>query len=99
MIDGKTVLCYECSHQSYFPASFCRKMALMMTFKNLLAPLQIGRMQIRNRIVMSAMETGYGTEAGNGSQQTKDYYEERAMGGVGELVTDSKNLWRKRGRR
>ena len=67
-------------------------MAVTATFKKLLEPVQIGRMQIRKRIVMPAMETGYGAEAGYVSQQMKEYYEERAMGGVGELVAGSQNF-------
>jgi 2,4-dienoyl-CoA reductase-like NADH-dependent reductase (Old Yellow Enzyme family)/thioredoxin reductase len=63
-------------------------MAVMTTFKKLLEPVQIGRMQIRNRIVMPAMETGYGTAAGYVSPQAKDYYEERAMGGVGLIIVE-----------
>jgi 2,4-dienoyl-CoA reductase-like NADH-dependent reductase (Old Yellow Enzyme family) len=41
---------------------------------------------------MPAMETGYGAEAGYVSQQMKEHYEERAMGGVGELVAGSLNF-------
>lgn len=52
----------------------------------LFSPISIGRMQLRNRIVMSPMETCYGTKHGAPSDQTIDYFEARARGGVG-LIT------------
>lgn len=52
----------------------------------LFSPISIGTMQLRNRIVMSPMETCYGTKHGAPSDQTIDYFEARARGGVG-LIT------------
>lgn len=43
-------------------------------------------MTVRNRVVMSPMETMYGTPEGLPSQRTRDYYAARAKGGVG-LIT------------
>ncbi|OSC39012.1 FAD-dependent oxidoreductase [Mycobacterium decipiens] len=43
-------------------------------------------MTVRNRVVMSAMETMYGTPDGLPSQRTRDYFAARAKGGVG-LIT------------
>lgn len=43
-------------------------------------------MPVRNRVVMSPMETMYGTEDGLPSQRTRDYFAARAHGGVG-LIT------------
>ncbi len=43
-------------------------------------------MQVRNRVVMSPMETMYGTPDGLPSQRTRDYFAARAKGGVG-LIT------------
>jgi 2,4-dienoyl-CoA reductase (NADPH2) len=51
-----------------------------------LAPGQIGAMSLRNRLVMSPMETMYGTPEGLPSERTRDYFAERAKGGVG-LIT------------
>ncbi|GAY18117.1 FAD-dependent oxidoreductase [Mycobacterium sp. shizuoka-1] len=58
----------------------------MSTFANLLRPGQIGSMALRNRLVMSPMETMYGTPDGLPSQRTRDYFAARAKGGVG-LIT------------
>ncbi|ORB64887.1 NADH oxidase [Mycobacterium shinjukuense] len=43
-------------------------------------------MTVRNRVVMSPMETMYGTRDGLPSQRTRDYFAARAEGGVG-LIT------------
>lgn len=43
-------------------------------------------MTVRNRVVMSPMETMYGTSDGLPSQRTRDYFAARARGGVG-LIT------------
>lgn len=51
-----------------------------------MAPGRIGAMTVRNRLVMSPMETMYGTPEGLPSQRTRDYFAARAKGGVG-LIT------------
>ncbi|MFC7496763.1 MULTISPECIES: FAD-dependent oxidoreductase [unclassified Nocardioides] len=53
---------------------------------HLLSPGRIGTMELRNRIVMSPMETMYGTPEGLPSDRTIAYFAARAAGGVG-LVT------------
>ncbi|MBV8928698.1 MAG: FAD-dependent oxidoreductase [Mycobacteriaceae bacterium] len=55
-------------------------------FEHLLRPGAIGTMSVRNRLVMSPMETMYGTPDGLPSQRTIDYFAARAKGGVG-LIT------------
>lgn len=57
-----------------------------MTHDHLLSPGRIGSMELRNRIVMSPMETMYGTPEGLPSDRTVAYFAARAAGGVG-LVT------------
>lgn len=57
-----------------------------MAFPHLLAPGRIGSMTTRNRIVMSPMETMYGTPDGLPSARTRAYFAARASGGVG-LIT------------
>jgi 2,4-dienoyl-CoA reductase (NADPH2) len=57
-----------------------------MPFEHLLRPGQIGTMSVRNRVVMSPMETMYGTPDGLPSERTRDYFAARAKGGVG-LIT------------
>ncbi|HET6165578.1 MAG TPA: FAD-dependent oxidoreductase [Marmoricola sp.] len=58
----------------------------MTGFPHLLRPGRIGTMQIRNRLVMSPMETMYGTSDGLPSDRTIAYFEARARGGAG-LIT------------
>ncbi len=58
----------------------------MNTLSPLFEPIRIGSLELRNRLVMSPMETGYGTRDGLPSPRTLAYYEARAKGGVG-LIT------------
>lgn len=55
-------------------------------FPHLLAPGRIGPMELRNRIVMSPMETMYGTPEGHPSDRTIAHFARRAEGGAG-LIT------------
>lgn len=55
-------------------------------FTHLLMPGRIGAMEIRNRLVMSPMETMYGDRHGHPSARTRAYFAARARGGVG-LIT------------
>jgi 2,4-dienoyl-CoA reductase (NADPH2) len=55
-------------------------------YPHLLRPGRIGAMQVRNRLVMSPMETMYGTPDGLPSDRTVAYFAARAQGGVG-LIT------------
>lgn len=55
-------------------------------FPNLLAPGRIGSMELRNRIVMSPMETMYGTAEGHPSDRTVAHFARRAEGGAA-LIT------------
>ncbi|BBY56443.1 FAD-dependent oxidoreductase [Mycobacterium koreense] len=58
----------------------------MTAFPQLLARGSIGTMSVRNRLVMSPMETMYGTPDGLPSERTREYFAARARGGVG-LIT------------
>ncbi len=58
----------------------------MSSLKHLFSPVQIGGMQLRNRLVMSPMETCYATAEGLPSAQYIAYLEARSRGGVG-LIT------------
>jgi len=55
-------------------------------YPHLLGPGRIGSMELRNRLVMSPMETMYGTPDGLPSERTVAYFAARAAGGVG-LIT------------
>ncbi len=58
----------------------------MSALSTLFSPIRIGSLELRNRLVMSPMETGFGTREGLPSARTLAYFEARAKGGVG-LIT------------
>jgi 2,4-dienoyl-CoA reductase-like NADH-dependent reductase (Old Yellow Enzyme family)/thioredoxin reductase len=58
------------------------------TFKKLFEPFSIGKMQIKNRIVLPPMGTGYSEEGGYVGQRLIDYYEARASGGTGLIIVE-----------
>lgn len=49
---------------------------------------KIGALELKNRIVMTAMGTGYGTSSGEASDEIIRFYEERARGGCGLIITE-----------
>lgn len=51
----------------------------------LFSPIQINRMPLKNRIVMTAMHLGY-TPQGEVTDQLVEFYRERARGGVGLII-------------
>ena len=57
-----------------------------MGYDMLFSPMKIGNVEIKNRIVMSPMEMGFGTMDGTPTEMLTDYYEERAKGGVGLII-------------
>lgn len=58
----------------------------------LFEPENIGNLTIRNRLVMPPMLMGYSTADGYVTQRMKDYYEERAKGGVGMVIVEAANV-------
>jgi 2,4-dienoyl-CoA reductase-like NADH-dependent reductase (Old Yellow Enzyme family)/thioredoxin reductase len=59
-----------------------------MTYKKLFSPLSIGGCEIKNRIVMPPMMMGFGQFDGTPTEKMTAYYEERAKGGAGLIVTE-----------
>jgi len=59
-----------------------------LPFRKLFEPARIGQMDLRNRIVMPPMGTNLASTDGYVTQQLKDYYEERARGGVGLIIVE-----------
>jgi 2,4-dienoyl-CoA reductase-like NADH-dependent reductase (Old Yellow Enzyme family)/thioredoxin reductase len=55
----------------------------------LFTPLQIGPLELKNRIVMAPMATHYADETGAVTERLKNYYLERARGGVGLIIVES----------
>jgi len=58
----------------------------MMKFNSLFQPIKIGSLELKNRIVLLAADTGYGNDDFVTDRQ-KDYYAARARGGTGLLIT------------
>lgn len=58
----------------------------MSPYPHLLAPLDLGFTQLKNRVVMGSMHTGLEEEKG-GFAKLAAFYAERARGGVGLIIT------------
>ena len=59
-----------------------------MKYEKLFTKGKIGRLEIKNRIVMPAMGTGLASYTGEASDEIIRYYEERAKGGCGLIITE-----------
>ncbi len=59
-----------------------------MAYPHLFTPGQIGNVPLKNRVVMPPMMLGFGQFDGTPTEKMMDYYEERAIGGVGLIVTE-----------
>jgi len=59
-----------------------------MAFENLLKPIQIGKLKLGNRIVMTAMATNLADAEGNVTQDIVEYFRARARGGTGLIYTE-----------
>ena len=57
------------------------------TYPHLLAPLDLGFTQLKNRAIMGSMHTGL-EEAKNGFERLAEYFAERARGGDGRFTAD-----------
>ncbi len=55
----------------------------------LFSPIRIGKMELKNRMVMAAMGTGQANPGGTVSERTLKYYIRRAMGGVGMVIVET----------
>ncbi|MEN6350056.1 MAG: NAD(P)/FAD-dependent oxidoreductase [Syntrophomonas sp.] len=61
----------------------------MRNFPELFSPGYIGRMLVKNRIVMAPMLVSFATPDGEVSDTLLDYYEARAIGGVGLIIVEA----------
>lgn len=59
-----------------------------MKYEKLLSQMNIGNVTIKNRVVMPPMMLGHGQFNGKPTEQMMNYYEERAKGGVGMIITE-----------
>ncbi|MEM7142975.1 MAG: FAD-dependent oxidoreductase [Actinomycetota bacterium] len=57
-------------------------------YRHLLSPISIGAMELRNRIVMAPMGVEIVDSDGMANDGIAAYYEERARGGVGLIITE-----------
>ncbi|MCQ2560741.1 MAG: FAD-dependent oxidoreductase [Clostridia bacterium] len=57
-------------------------------YPNLFSPIRVGRVTLKNRIGMSAMDTCYFAKDGSLTPKAIAHYLERAKGGVGLIVTE-----------
>ena len=58
-----------------------------MNYEKLFTPFKIGKMEVKNRIVMSPMGLNAGHLDGTIDKAEIDYWEERAKGGTGMIIT------------
>ena len=58
-------------------------------FPNLLSPGRLGPLEVRNRVVMPAMDQNNCTEEGLVTDETVAHYEARAKGGAGLLIVET----------
>jgi NAD(H)-dependent 7beta-hydroxy-3-oxo-delta4-cholenoic acid oxidoreductase len=58
-------------------------------FKYLFSPINIGTMEVKNRIVMPPMTTGFGAPDETITERYLDYYEARAKGGAGLIIVEA----------
>ncbi len=59
-----------------------------MNYEKLLQPGKIGSLELKNRFVMGAMGVGFAKLNGHPTERTVAYYEERAKGGYGLIITE-----------
>jgi len=63
----------------------CRR--LSPDFSALFSPVKIGHLSIKNRVVLAPMDVGMINPDGSLTERVVNYYEERAKGGVGLIIT------------
>ena len=61
----------------------------MNDYMLLFSPIEIGSMEVRNRIVMAPMTSGYSSTDGYATQSLIDFYLARANGGAGLITCES----------
>ena len=61
----------------------------IMSYCNLMSPIKIKTMEIRNRVMMTPMGTNLANPDGSISEEHKNYYKLRAKGGVGLIVVEN----------
>ena len=57
-------------------------------YEPLFQPMKIGSLELKNRLVMPAMNSHYADAGHHFTGQALNYYGERALGGFGLLITE-----------
>lgn len=65
-----------------------RNKEAVMKYKKMFEPVTMGKLNLRNRIVMGPMGTGFADENHAPTKRLARYYEERAKGGVGLIIVE-----------
>ena len=60
-----------------------------MSYENLMRPIRIQNMTLRNRVMMAPMGTNLANPDGSASEEHKNYYQLRAKGGTGLIVVEN----------
>ena len=60
-----------------------------MSYENLMRPIRIQNMTLRNRVMMAPMGTNLANPDGSISEEHKNYYQLRAKGGTGLIVVEN----------
>ena len=58
------------------------------SFQKLFEPIKLGDLIIKNRLVMTAMSTGFAGPRGEVTDRLTEYYATRAAGGVGLITVE-----------
>ena len=64
----------------------------MEHFPLLFSPFNIGRLSVKNRIVMAPIDTNLADEDGGVTDALLAFYERRARGGVGLLIVENSQV-------
>lgn len=59
-----------------------------MEYQRLFSPMKIGNMEVKNRVVMTAMGVNLSNHDGTANEKTVAYYKERVKGGLGLIITE-----------
>lgn len=63
-----------------------------MEYPNLFSPMNIGSVTVKNRLIMTAMCVALAEHDGSVSEALAAYYEERAAGGAGLIITECSRI-------
>ena len=64
----------------------------MIRYDRLFTPEYIGKIKIKNRVVLSPMTTCYAARDGSVTRRLLDYYRERAKGGTGLIIVEGSSI-------